>query len=353
MGEFIGLRGSTCILLVAVAEPVMSFDINQTPIIELIQFNQQKHEKCDGLEVSDLLSRLQPDCVNWINLDGLGNHPAIETIQKHFNLHSLFQEDVLDEQRPKAEDYDSYLFFTMKMLYRINKGAIEYEQISFILGHNYLITFQEKEGDYFDVLRDRIKRDLGRVRKRGADYLLYRLIDITIDRYYDVLETFGDQIDEIEDVLYEKPTPEEFKRIQQLRKELIFFRKATQPLRLAINKLIKEESELIEEETVPFFTDLYNRVLDVSESIEINYDLTSGLSDMYFQTQNNRLNEVIRILTIISTIFIPLTFIVGVYGMNFDYMPELAWKGGYFVVLGIMLLITIGMLMYFKYKKWF
>ena len=322
-------------------------------ILELITYDKGNFDWYSSRTASELLQYLNPERVNWINIDALTDSKIIEDVQAHFNLHSLLIDDVINEQRPKTEEFEDYLFVSLKMLHRIRGHEADYEQISFVLGGNYLISFQEKEGDPFDVLRERIRLDKGRVRKRRADYLLYRLIDIIVDNYYVILDNVGDMIEDIEDSMYENPTNKAFRRIQQLKKDLIYLRKAVQPLRDALNKLIKDESGFIEEDTRRFFSDIYDHVVHLLDSLDTYNDLTGGLMDLYFNTQSNRLNEVIRVLTVISTIFIPLTFIVGIYGMNFNYMPEIEWHWGYFSVWGVMLLITCGMLYYFKFKKWF
>lgn len=323
-------------------------------ILELITYNRQEYERIDNLDIQDLLAEIKPTRVNWLNVDGLGNKDIIQSIQQHFNLHALLIEDVLDDQRPKAEEYDDYLFFTLKMLHSINIGYIDYEQISFVLGPHYLISFQEKEGDLFDGFRNRIRLDQGRVRKKGADYLLYRLIDIIVDNYYTVLDNVGERIERIEEELSEGKTSDfTFQRIQRIRKELIYLRKAVYPVRDALSKLIKDDSPFIQSETVRFFADVYDHVVHLIDSLDTYQDLTASLLDIHINTQNNQLNQIIKVLTIISTIFIPLTFIVGIYGMNFDYMPELRWKYGYPLVMIIMFLLAVGMLIYFKVKKWF
>ncbi len=322
-------------------------------ILELISYNKEQHEKYCNKNPDELLKELKPDRVNWINLDGLTNQDIIEKLQNHFQLHYLLIEDVLGDQRPKAEEYDDYFFFTLKMLYRIDDSGIEYEQISFVLGRNYLISFQEKEGDFFDGFRDRIKNDLGKVRKKQADYLLYRLIDIIIENYYSVLDKIGDSVEEIEENVYENPTNDTFNRIQKLKKDLIYLRKAVYPLRDALSKVIKGESEFIEEENLRYYSDVYDHVIHLIDSLDTYKDLTSSLLDIHINAMNTRMNEVMKVLTVFSTIFMPLTFIVGIYGMNFDYMPELRWHYGYFGILGVMALVVIGMLYYFKKKKWF
>ncbi|HEY5751030.1 MAG TPA: magnesium/cobalt transporter CorA [Chryseolinea sp.] len=322
-------------------------------ILELISYNREKYNKIDSTDPDELLTHLQPDQVNWVNLDGLGNIEIIEKLQAYFCLHPLLVDDVLADQRPKAEEYDDYLFFTLKMLYRIEGTSIDYEQISFVLGSNFLVSFQEKEGDLFEGFRDRIRLDLGKVRKKHADYLLYRLIDIIVDNYYNVLDRVGDIIDEIEETVYENPTNETFYKIQSLKKELIYLRKALYPLRDALSKIVKGESEYVKEENIRYFSDVYDHVSHIIDSMDTFKDLTSSLMDIHINAMNTKMNEVMKVLTVISTIFMPLTFIVGVYGMNFKFMPELDWKYGYYVVWGIMGLIFISMMIYFRKKKWF
>jgi magnesium transporter len=322
-------------------------------ILELITYNKEKHNKYEGLNPDDLLAKLEPDQVNWVNLDGLNNQDIIEKLQSHFGLHSLLVDDLLSDQRPKVEEYEGYLFFTLKMLYRIEAREIDYEQISFVLGNNFLVSFQEKEGDLFDGFRDRIRLDLGKVRKKKADYLLYRLIDIIVDNYYNVLDKVGDLIEEIEENVYENPNNKTFNRIQSLKKELIYLRKALYPLREALSKLVKGESDFIMEENMRYYSDVYDHVSHLIDSLDTYKDLTSSLLDIHINAMNTKMNEVMKVLTVISTIFIPLTFVVGVYGMNFDYMPELRWPWGYYGVWGVMIAIVIGMLFYFRKKKWF
>ncbi len=322
-------------------------------ILELITYNREKHDKHVASDVSDLMQKIDPLRVNWINLDGLSNMAIIEKLQVHFSLHSLLVEDILNDQRPKAEEYQDYLFVTLKMLYRIDGPEIDYEQISFVLGKNFLLTFQEKEGDLFDSFRERIRQDQGRVRKKQADYLMYRLIDIIVESYYNVLDNIGEHIENIESSIRSNTSEETFEKIQSIKKELIFLHKALYPLRDALGKIVKDESDFIQEENTPYYRDLYEHVIHLIDSLDTYRDLSSGLTDIYINTQGSKLNEVIRVLTIISTIFMPLTFIVGVYGMNFKFFPELDWRYGYGAVWAVMLSIAGGMIAYFKYKRWF
>jgi magnesium transporter len=321
-------------------------------ILELITYNREKYDRYTDLPVTELIKKIEPDRVNWVNLDGLHDITIIEKLQSHFCFHSLVVDDILNDQRPKAEEYEDYLFVTLKMLYKISGPSIDYEQISFILGNNFLLTFQEKEGDLFDSFRERIRLDQGRVRKRQADYLMYRLLEIIVESYYNILDNIGEQIDEIEDEIQQKRSENTFQKVQTLKKELVFLHKALYPLREAVNKLMKDESNFISEENLRFYSDINDHIVHMIDLLDTYRDLTQGLTDFHINMQNQRLNEVIRVLTIISTVFMPLTFIVGIYGMNFDVLPELHWKYGYYTVLGVMFLIVVSMISFFKYKKW-
>lgn len=324
----------------------------QNVILEIITYDKTNYDRFEADDVSDLKDRIKPAQVNWVNLDGLTNTALIGKLQAHFNLHSLLVEDVMTDQRPKAEEYEEYLFMTLKMLYRIDGTSVDYEQISFVLGKNYLLTFQEKEGDLFDAFRERIRQDQGRVRKKKADYLMYRLVDITVENYYNVLDNIGEHIEEIETSIRTNTSDEVFQKIQTIKKELVYLHKALYPLRDALSKVLKDESDFILEENVPYFSDVYDHVVHLIDSLDTYRDLSAGLTDQYMNIQNTRLNDVIRVLTIISTIFIPLTFIVGVYGMNFTHFPELHWEYGYATVWVVMLAIAGGMVGFFRYKRW-
>lgn len=322
-------------------------------ILEFIQYNEKEYRMETKLPIETILTHLRKDACNWINVDGLTDRNILSKLGEHFNLHSLLLEDVCSEHQPKVEEYDEYIFFTLKMLYQIRDGVIDYEQISFVLGKNYLLSFQEKEGDLFGTLRDRIRLDQGRARKRGPDYLMYRLVDIIVDNYYNVLDAIGYQVESIEEAIDGGSDNFEFQKIQKIKKELIYLRKALYPLRDALSKLIKEEYGLIDPANTRYFSDVYDHVVHLIDSMDTYKDLTSSLMDIHINYMNTRMNEVMKVLAVISTIFMPLTFIVGVYGMNFDFMPELRWRFGYLEVWLLMAAIAGGMILYFKHKKWF
>lgn len=304
--------------------------------------------------VEDVFKYKQTDSISWINLNGLNHITEIEKLGNHYNLHPLVLEDIVNtSQRPKIDDYNDYIFLVAQMMYYDADEQIVNEQISFILGKNYVLTFQEAEGDVFDMLRDRIRNGKGRVRQHGSDYLLYALIDSIVDHYYAIIETMGNKVEELEDQLFEGIREEEItNEIQTLKREILKIRRAIFPLREIINRIEKSESSLIEEKTQRYFSDVYDHVIQISETIEIYREMIWSLMDMYMTNISNKMNEVMKVLTIIATIFIPLTFIAGIYGMNFEYIPELQLKNGYFYIWGLMILIFIGMLYYFKRKKW-
>ncbi len=323
-------------------------------ILEILSYNEKEAIYQSENSIEELMKHFNPSLVNWVNIDGIHDTGIINKISTHFNLHTLLIEDIMHtDKQAKAEEYDDHLFFRLQMLYKIEGSNIDYEQMSFVLGKNYLITFQEKEGDLFGNLRERIKLDLGKVRKQRADYLFYRMMDIIVDNYYVILDSIGERIETLEDIIYEEgPENEVFVQIQELKKDIIYLRKAVFPLREAMNKVIKDEYGFIDEENVRYFSDVYDHVIHLIDSLDTYKDLGSGLIDTYINMQNSRMNEVMKVLTIIATIFIPLTFIVGVYGMNFEFMPELHLKWAYPVVWIGMLLVTAGMIVYFKRKKW-
>jgi len=327
---------------------------NGKVILEMISYNETTFVQKDNIPVDSLLEQCDMSLVNWINVDGLTDKDLIQKVATKFNLHYLLVEDVLNvDHQPKMDEYDDHIFFTMKMLYRIDSNSIDYEHISFVLGKNYLLSFQEKEGDIFSSIRARIKQESGVMRKRGADYLMYRLIDTIVDSYYAILENIGHKVEAIEENLSNNPSVKDFQQIQKLRKEFIYLRKVVYPLREALNKIVKNENGCIDERNEKYFSDVYDHVIHLIDSLDTYKDVTSTMMDLYMNTINYKMNEVMKLLTVITTIFIPLSFIASVYGMNFENMPELTWHNGYYMVLGLMGAIFITMIAYFKHKKWF
>jgi len=323
-------------------------------IIHVIDFDEATFVETELTSVEACIPYKNKPTVTWINVDGVHNVPMLEKLGDCFALHRLVMEDITNtDQRPKTEDYGDYLYIVLKMLSAGKAEEIVTEQLSIIAGPNFVLSFQDgQEGDVFSLIRDRLRNNKGRIRKMGADYLAYSLLDAVVDNYFVILETFGNRIEQLETELIESPTPGTVQKIYQLKRELIFLHNAVWPLREAVSSLGKLESPLIREATVPYLRDLYDHVVNVIDSVDIYREMITGMLDMYLSSVSNRLNEVMKVLTAISLIFMPLTFIVGLYGMNFKYMPELNWQYGYPVVLFAMLGIGMSMFFYFKRKKW-
>jgi len=289
--------------------------------------------------------------VSWIDVVGLHRTEALEAIGRAFGIHPLVLEDIANvHQRPKGEYYDEYIFVALKML-RYEQG-LKAQHISLVLGRNFLLTFQEGEGDVFDPVRERIRKNRGQVRKKGADYLLYCLLDVVVDHYFLVLEGIGEEIELLEGEVLENPSSATVRALHRVRRDLIELRKAVWPPREVVNALHRESHDLIEKDTLLYLRDLYDHTIQVLETVESLREMVTGVLDVYLSSMSQRTNEIMKVLTIIATIFIPLTFIVGIYGMNFQYMPELNWRFGYFGVLGLMGLVAGLMVLYFRRKKW-
>jgi magnesium transporter len=293
--------------------------------------------------------------VTWINVDGVSEVEVLRHFGECFGIHPLVLEDILaTDQRPKAEDYGAYLYVVLKMLRMDEKtGELQSEQLSIVLGENYLISFQEGlAGDVFGPVRVRLKNEKGRLRLTGADYLLHALLDVIVDNYFLILERIADRIEEIEDELIENPTTATVQAIYRMKREMLFLHKAVWPLREVVGGLQRRDSQLIQDATVIYLRDLYDHTVQVVDTLETLRDMLSGMLDIYLSSISNRLNEVMKVLTIIATIFMPLSFVVGLYGMNFKYMPELEWHYGYPAVLLLIATIVGGMLFYFRKRRW-
>jgi magnesium transporter len=309
------------------------------------------------LETADLSNCLPFDPaypVNWLNIYAGKQVRILEAIGSQLNIHPLVLEDILNtNQRPKVEDYGDYLFIELNMLsWDDETSHINAEQISLLLGANYLITFQENEGDVFDSVRKRLREGKSRLSKEGPDYLAYSLIDAVVDNYLLVFEYQGEAIEELEEELVTDPDEDTLHAIHDLKRELIYLRKSVWPLRETISNLERGESRIFQPATLIYLRDVYDHVIQVIDTVETFREMASGMLDIYLSSVSNRMNEIMKVLTIISTIFIPLSFVVGLYGMNFKYMPELGWKWGYPMVWGVILIIVAGMVYYFQRKKW-
>lgn len=299
------------------------------------------------------LAREQPG-VTWVNVVGIHDVNKIAALGEHFGIHPLTQEDIVNTaQRPKSEEFEGYIFIVMKTLtFDDVQKDIDIDTISIILGKGFVISFQERDSNVFFPVVDRIRNAKGRVRKLDADYLAYALMDAVVDEYFVALERLGDYIETIEDEIVAQPVPAHMQELHRLKREVLFVRKSVWPLREEIGSILKTESLLIKEGTGVFLRDLYDHTIRVIDIVETSRDILSSMHDTYLSSVSNRMNEVMKVLTIIATIFIPLTFIVGVYGMNFDNMPELRWHWGYYGIWGVMGSLSVGMVVYFRKQKW-
>ncbi|MCH4553513.1 MULTISPECIES: magnesium/cobalt transporter CorA [Aestuariibaculum] len=322
--------------------------------IEVFDYNKEQCIEKELHSIEEAFDFKLTDCVSWININGLNHVDSIEKLGNHFSLHPLVIEDLVSiSQRPKIDEYEDYLFVVLKMLHLDAEEKLNYEQVSFILGPNYVLSFQESEGDVFGSVRERIRQGKGRVRTMQSDYLLYILMDAIVDEYFSVIETLGDKIEDLEADIFEGTIDESAtKNIQELKKEVLKVRRSIFPLREVINRIEKHESDLIQQRTKTYYRDIYDHLIQVTENIDIYREMIWSLMDMYMTTISNKMNEVMKVLTIMASIFIPLTFIAGIYGMNFEYIPELHYKYSYFILWGVMIVLFIAMLIYFKRRKW-
>lgn len=317
-------------------------------------YDEVRFEEKQTANIEDCLSYRDLPSTTWIHVCGLHRPDIIETLGKCYNIHHLFLEDILNTaQRPKMEDLEDGLFIVMKA-FTLNAvdDTTAAEQISFILGRNYVISLQEGNTDIFEPVRNRLRSAKGRIRGQGPDYLLYALMDTVVDHYFSVLEVLGERIEVLEDELLTDHARETLPRMHLLRRELLSLKKMAWPLREVIGAMLRSETGLIRQATQFYVRDLYDHIIQVVDSLENYRELASALLEIYLSSVSNRMNEVMKVLTIIATIFIPITFIVGVYGMNFEYMPELKWRWGYVLVWGVMIVMIVAMLSYFKKKKW-
>jgi magnesium transporter len=324
-------------------------------IVTVIDYDGAGHfEERDATDISRLSETRETAPVTWINVAGLHHLEVMEAIGQGFGIHPLLLEDILNtEQRPKIEQYDNYLYMILKLIrWHEESGAIETEQISIVLGGRFVLTFQEQEKDIFDPLRQRIRSGKGRIRQQGADYLAYSLLDIVVDHYFLILEHLGEQVELLEDELVADPDAATLQRIHDLKREMLHLRRSVWPLREVISGLQRGESALFQESTLIYLRDVYEHTIQVIDTIETYRDIVSGLLDIYLSSVSNKMNEVMKVLTIIATIFIPLTFLTGLYGMNFQYFPELQWRWAYPVLWLILITISGVMLAYFRRKGW-
>ena len=329
------------------------------PEITLVQYDEESLTETRVSSMEDLMARFDKEKVNWINVEGFGDIPLLQALAKEFGLHAIAMEDAVNtSQRAKAEHFGDHFFILTDMIYEDGEGSVAVEQVSLFLGSNYVITIQEEKGhDVFSYVRARLRAGRGYARRMKADYLAYALLDATVDQYFPILENIGNAIEEIEDVMLEKPTRDTLRRLYECKRLLLQVRRAAWPQREIFSTLIRDDTELVTRGTQVFLRDCYDHSTQIIDIIESCRDLAAGLMDIYLSSLGFRTNEIMRVLTVVSVLFIPLTFLAGVYGMNFDTqfplnMPELKWPFGYIFFWGLCVLLVGGMLTFFKRKKW-
>jgi magnesium transporter len=322
--------------------------------ITTVDYNKDIIEEHSIESIDQILQYRVKDTVTWVNIEGLANVDLIGAIGEEFNIHPLVLEDILNtQQRPKLEEYDDYLYCVLKGISLGGDGfSVFYEQISILILDNFLFTFKEKQDEIFEPVKRRLRSSKGHFRSQGADYLAYVILDTIVDSYFTLQDSLDDIVDSVEEELLTNSTAETLATIQGVKRELIFIRRSISPLREMLNAILRSESHLIQEKTLIYFRDISDHVLRISESIESSRDMVAGLLDIYITSISNKMNEIMKVLTVFASIFIPLTFIAGIYGMNFDYMPELKWKWAYPALWVSFITIPMILLVYFKKKKW-
>lgn len=322
-------------------------------IIRFFSYNENNFEEKELKNIDKLADLFISNRVNWVDIVGTHDFELLKNIGNNFNIHPLIVEDIYTtNQRLKIDYFPDYIFIVLKAINYDKDEVLELEQISLILGKNFVFTFQELQPNQFEQIHDRIRSSKGRIRKLSVDYLVYVILDVLVDNFFNILEDYGDRLDALQETLIQNPTPEILHEIYDFKKEIIKIRKATWPLREVLSQLSKMDSDFINESMGVYIRDVYDHVIQIIDTIETFRDMISGMIDIFMSSVSNKMNEVMKVLTIIATIFIPLTFIAGIYGMNFQNMPELAWKWGYLTIVCVMVVIVIGMIIFFRRKKW-
>jgi magnesium transporter len=326
---------------------------SETVEITVFDYDDSHFQERRVAQAEDVPIAPEP-CVTWVDVGGVHKIEVLESFGKLFGLHSLLLEDIANtDQRPKLDDYGMYGYVVLKMLYEgERRGDIMVEQVSLVYGDNFLLSFQENGGDVFQAVKDRLRSGKGRLRHAGSDYLLYAVIDSIVDRYFVVLETVGERIEALQDIVVSNPQPETLREIHALKRQLLFLRRSVWPLRDVINNLSRSEGSFLQGSTKVFFRDVYDHVVQIVDTVESLREMVSSMLEIYLSSVSNRLNAVMKVLTIITTIFMPLSFIASIYGMNFEHMPELKSSWGYPAVLLAMGTIGGAMLFFFKRKNW-
>jgi magnesium transporter len=337
-------------------KPVYVGDPRTAPVaITVIDYDPEHFDQQTFANPQECFKYRDTPTTTWINIDGVHRTEVVEKIGVHFSINPLALEDIVNTKtRSKIDDFREYVFIVLKMLnYDREKRDMNMEQVSLIVGKNYVISFQQDPTDLFDGIRERLRDPDSRMRSFGTDYLAYCLMDRVVDEYFQIIEAMGDELAIMEDEVAANPSRELLARLNDLKSDSIYLRKSVWPLREVISYLLRNEVHLIRDEVLPYYRDLYDHIIQVIDTTETYRDLFSDIMDVYLSNLSLKMNEVMKVLTVISTIFIPLTFIVGVYGMNFHYMPELDWRFGYFAVWGFMVLVAGGMILYFRNRRWF
>lgn len=321
--------------------------------VTVIEYDGSRFNEQTCTRPGDLRALILHPTVTWINADGIHDTGMVQAIGDAVGIHPLTLEDIANtRQRPKIEDYGDYLYVAIRMLSPYGDGEFQSEQVSLVLGRGYVVSFQEQPGDAFERIRERLRAGAGRLRSEGADYLFYALLDATVDGYFSVIEVFGERIEAVEEEVVADPDRETLQAIYALKRSLVALRRSVWPLRDVVAELERGESALIREPTLVYLRDVYDHTIEVAETVETYRDTMSGTLDVYLSSQSSKMNEIMKVLTVIATIFIPLTFIAGLYGMNFAYMPELRHPWGYPAALASMAVVAGVMLLYFKKKGW-
>ncbi len=336
--------------------PTYTGEINHTPPdVTIITYSGNDFKQTTGHQIDESLLATKPPTITWVDVQKLHDVSLIEQLAKHYHLHPLTLEDILNvQQRPKVEEFEKYIFITLKMLpWNVKTGTFSIKQVSLIIGKDFILSLQECNTDFFASLQKKIINPNNKhLREQGADYLAYRLMDAVIDQYFVVLEDLGNQIEKLEERIIADPKPANARMLYQVKRKMLQLRKAVWPMREAVNHLLQIDNNIMTSSTHIYLRDVYDHTVQAIDTIENFRDMLSSMLDVYLSSLTNRMNEIMKVLTIIATIFIPMTFIASVYGMNFQYMPELHWRWGYPTVLGVMLLIAVLMLIYFRRKKW-
>lgn len=327
----------------------------KSPLITVTTFTAQECHETTGNTLAECMPAKPTTGITWVNVEGLHDLHIIDQLAKQFQLHPLTIEDILNvEQRPKIDEFENYIFITLKaLLWQEKTASFSVKQISIVIGNNFVLSFQELDTTLFDAIRMRLKNtSQQRLREQGSDYLAYRLMDAIVDDYFIILETVSDQIEKVEELIISTPTPQNTRTIYRLKRQMLILRKTIWPMREVIGHLMHAEENIITKFTRLYLRDVYDHIVQAMDTLETFRDILASMLDMYLSSLTNRMNEIMKTLTIISTIFIPITAIASIYGTNFEYIPGLHWHYGYPLMLAVMILITLLMLIFFRQKKW-